>query len=71
MGAALVFPIAVVVILLAVWFVFGARKTRKQAAADETLPVDPYARRDEEISRLQADHAETDPADTVHPARRP
>ena len=41
MGAALVFPIVVIVMLAAVWFVFGARKTRQQAEDDKTLPVDP------------------------------
>jgi hypothetical protein len=71
MGAALVFPIVVVVILLAAWLVFGARKTRQQAEADQSLPLDPYSRREEEVSRLQAEHAEADPARTEHPARRP
>lgn len=71
MGAALVFPIAVAVLLLIAWLAFGARKTRQQAGADATLPDEPYARRDEELARLQAEHAEADPANTTHPARRP
>lgn len=71
MGAALVFPIVVVVMLLAVWLLFGARKTRQQAERDESLPVEPYARRAEEARRLRQDHSEADPALTEHPARRP
>jgi hypothetical protein len=71
MGAALIVPVVVVVMLLVVWVAFGARKTRQQAKLDETLPDEPYARRQEEIARLRDEHAEADPARTVHPARRP
>jgi hypothetical protein len=71
MGAALIFPLAVVIILLVCWFVFGAKKTRDQARSDRTLPVDPAERRDEELARLRAEHSESDPALTQHPARRP
>jgi hypothetical protein len=71
MGAALVFPIVVAAMLLVAWIAFGARKTRKQAESDRSLPAEPYARRTEEIARLRADHAEADPALTEHPARRP
>ena len=71
MGAALILPVVVVVMLAVVWFAFGARKTREQAKLDETLPVDPYSRRAEEASRLRQEHAEADPALTEHPARRP
>ena len=71
MGAALVFPIVVVLGLLAIWLFFGARKTRQQAAADATLPHDPYERQQEEVRRLADEHAEADPARTTHPARRP
>jgi hypothetical protein len=71
MGAALVFPLVVAAMLLVAWVAFGARKTRQQAESDRSLPAEPYARRDEEIARLRADHAEADPARTEHPARRP
>ena len=71
MGAALILPIVVVLMLLAVWLLFGARKTRQQAELDQTLPDEPYARRDEEARRLRQEHAEADPAATQHPARRP
>ena len=71
MGAALILPVVVVVMLAVVWLAFGARKTREQAKLDDTLPVDPYSRRQEEVARLRQEHAETDPALTEHPARRP
>jgi hypothetical protein len=47
--------------LLVVWFTVGARKTREQAKRDETLPDEPYARRDEEARRLRDHHAEIEP----------
>lgn len=71
MGAALVFPIAVAILLLIAWLVFGARKTRQQASRDAALPDEPSARREAELQQLRADHADADPARTTHPARRP
>ena len=71
MGAALILPVVVIVMLAVVWLAFGARKTRQQAKLDDTLPADPYARRQEEVTRLRQEHAEADPALTEHPARRP
>lgn len=71
MGAALIFPVVVAVMALAIWLLVGARKVRQQAKRDETLPDEPYARRDEEAARLLEDHAEADPTRTQHPARRP
>lgn len=71
MGAALILPLVVVVMLAVVWIAFGARKTKQQSELDQTLPADPYARRQEEVDRLRQDHAEADPALTEHPARRP
>jgi hypothetical protein len=71
MGAALIVPVVVLIGLFVMWLVFGARKTRQQAAEDATLPDEPYARRDEEIARLRTEHAAADPANTTHPARRP
>jgi hypothetical protein len=71
MGAALILPVVVLVMLAVVWFAFGARKMRQQAKLDDTLPTDPYERRKEEVARLQQEHAEADPGRTEHPARRP
>jgi hypothetical protein len=71
MGAALIFPLAVLVLLLVIWFAFSAKKTRDQARDDATLPDHPAERREEELSRLRAEHAESDPTLTQHPARRP
>lgn len=71
MGAALILPLVVLVMLAVVWFAFGAHKTRQQAELDETLPADPYQRRREEAARLRQEHAEADPALTQHPARKP
>lgn len=69
--AALTWPIIAIVILLALWFVFGAKKTRDQARMDRALPDDPYERREAELGHLRREHAEADPARTTHPARRP
>lgn len=70
MGA-LVFPIVAIVVLLLLWFAFATRKARQQAAADEVLPDDPVQRRNAERALLEREHAESDPALTRHPARRP
>jgi hypothetical protein len=71
MGAALIIPLVVAVMLAVVWMAYGARKTREQARMDESLPVDPYGRREAEVARLRHEHAEADPELTQHPARRP
>jgi hypothetical protein len=71
MGAALIVPLVVAVMLAVVWFVFFAKKTRDQARRDQALPDEPYARRQEELAQLRAEHEEADPARTRHPARRP
>jgi hypothetical protein len=47
------------------------RRARQQAAADEVLPDDPVQRRNAERALLEREHAESDPALTRHPARRP
>jgi hypothetical protein len=60
MGAALIVPVIAIVALLVIWFTMGARKARQQSKLDETLPDEPYARRDEEVRRLREHHAETD-----------
>ena len=71
MGAALILPLIVIAALAVVWFVFFAKKTRDQAQRDRDLPDEPYARLQEELARLRADHEGSDPARTQHPARRP
>lgn len=71
MGAALILPIVVVIMLAVVWFAFFAKKTRDQAKVEQGLPDEPYARREEELRLLREDHAQSDPALTQHPARRP
>jgi len=70
MGAALIVPVVAILMLLVVWFVVGAQKTREQARRDETLPDEPYARRDEEVRRLREDHAEMQPPAEAEPTRR-
>lgn len=71
MGAALILPLVVFAGLLVIWFVYFAKRTRDQAERDRALPDEPYARREEELRQLRAEHAEADPARTTHPARRP
>jgi hypothetical protein len=71
MGAALIVPLVALVMLAVLWFTFFAKKTRDQAKADQELPDEPYARREEELRRLRDEHAQSDPAMTQHPARRP
>jgi hypothetical protein len=71
MGAALIFPLVVAVMLLVIWVTFGARRVRQQARRDQALPDEPYARRQEEVAQLRDEHAQADPARTEHPARRP
>jgi hypothetical protein len=46
-------------------------KTSQARRAEETLPDEPYARREEELRRLRKDHEEAQPENTTHPARRP
>ena len=71
MGAALILPVVVFVMLGVVWVVFVAGKSSRARRAAETLPDAPYARREEEIRRLRADHAESDPSLVTQPERRP
>lgn len=69
--AALIWPIIAIVVLLLLWFAFGAKKVRDQATMERTLPDDPYARREAELAHLKQEHEAADPAHTEHPARRP
>ena len=71
MGAALVAPVVALIVLglIAAWYF--TRSASKGRRAEETLPDEPYARRQEEIRRLRAGHEESDPSRVTHPARRP
>jgi len=53
------------------WLFFAAGKTSKARREMETLPDEPYAREQEQIRRLKAEHEETRPENVTHPARRP
>ena len=71
MGEFLVAPLVILVIALAMWLFFAAGKTSKARREMESLPDEPYAREQEQIRRLKAEHAETRAEDVTHPARRP
>ena len=71
MGAALIAPLVALLFLAVIAVVYYAGRTSRARRAEETLPVEPYARRSEEVRRLRADHAESDPRRVTHPARRP
>ncbi|MDQ1745892.1 MAG: hypothetical protein QOD07_155 [Frankiaceae bacterium] len=71
MGAALIVPVVALLVLALIWIATAAKRTRDAARADATLPVDPYERRQEERRRLEQEHAEAQPENTTHPARRP
>jgi hypothetical protein len=71
MGAALVAPVVALIVLGLIAALYFTRAASQRRKAEETLPDEPYARRSEEIRRLRADHAESDPARVTHPARRP
>lgn len=65
MGAALILPVVVLLILAVIWIVTAAKRTRDATHDDATLPVEPYARREEELRRLVREHED------ANPARRP
>jgi hypothetical protein len=71
MGAALVAPVVALIVLGLIAAIYFTRSASRLRRAEQTLPDEPYARRQEEIRRLRAGHAESDPAQVVHPARRP
>ena len=71
MGAALILPVVVLLILAVIWIATAAKRTRDAARDEATLPLDPYERRQEEKRRLVQEHAEAEPERTAHPARRP
>jgi len=71
MGAALILPVVVLLILAVIWIATAAKRTRDAARDEATLPLDPYERRQEEKRRLVQEHAEAEPERTTHPARRP
>jgi hypothetical protein len=71
MGAALVAPVVALIVLALIAAVYFTRSTSRARRDEATLPDEPYARRQEEIRRLRADHEESDPSRVTHPARRP
>ena len=71
MGAALVAPVIAILIALAIWLIFAAGKTSRAAKDEETLPDEPYARRDEELRRLREEHEASRPENVTNQARRP
>jgi hypothetical protein len=71
MGAALILPVVVLLILAVIWIATAAKRTREAARDEATLPLDPYERRQEELRRLVQEHEEAEPERTTHPARRP
>jgi len=71
MGAALILPVVVFLILGVIWIATAAKRTRDAARDEATLPLDPYERRQEEKRRLVAEHEAAEPERTTHPARRP
>jgi hypothetical protein len=71
MGAALIVPVLALLVAAVAWFFFAAGKTSQAHREEKTLPDEPYARREEEIRRLRADHEDARPENVTHPARRP
>jgi len=71
MGAALIVPVLAILVALAIWGFFAVGKTSQARRAEETLPDDPYERREEELARLRQEHEEARAENVTHPARRP
>ncbi len=71
MGEFLIAGLVVFAIALPMLVVFMVGKVRRAGEEEQTLPVDPYARRDEEIRRLRGAHEDARPERVTHPARRP
>jgi hypothetical protein len=71
MGAALIVPVLAILVALAIWLVYAVGKTSRARREEATLPDEPYARHDEELRRLRAEHAEASPPDLGRPDLRP
>jgi len=69
--AALIWPVAVLVIFGVIVLVTMAKWARDAVNEESTLPLDPYERRAEEKRRLMDEHEAAEPEHTTHPARRP
>jgi len=61
MGEFLVAPLVIIAIAVTMWLFFAAGKTSKARREMETLPDEPYAREQEQIRRLKAEHDEARP----------
>jgi hypothetical protein len=62
MGEFLIAPVVILAIAFAMWLFFAAGKTSKARKDMETLPDEPYAREQEQIRRLKAEHEESRPS---------
>lgn len=71
MGEFLIAPIVIFVMAIGIWLFFAVGKTSKARRDMETLPDEPYARKEEQVRRLKAEHEESRPENVTHPARRP
>ena len=70
MGEFLIAPIVIFIIAAGIWLFFAAGKTSQARRDMETLPDEPYARKEEQVRRLKAEHDEARPENVTHPARR-
>ena len=61
MGAALIVPVLAIIVAMGIWLIFAAGKTAKARREMETLPDEPYAREQEQVRRLKAEHEESRP----------
>jgi hypothetical protein len=71
MGEFLIAPIVIFGIAIGIWLFFAAGKTSQARRDMQTLPDEPYARKEEQVRRLKAEHDEARPDSVTHPARRP
>ena len=61
MGEFLIAPVVIFAIAITIWVFFAAGKTSQARREMETLPDEPYARHDEQVRRLKAEHEESRP----------
>jgi len=71
MGEFLIAPIIILAVAGLIWFVFFSGSVIREKRAMESLPDDPYERREAELGRMRAEHDATRAEDVTHPARRP
>jgi hypothetical protein len=71
MGEFFVAPLIILVIAGLIWGFLFLGRTSKARRAEDSLPDEPYARREEEARRLRQEHEEARPERVTHPERRP